>query len=96
MEEYLGYWQANIHELHISGGDRKALAFSANIMQIYGVDRDVRGYDVCEFIMKRSRAYKSYPTWRQRDTRTFLMALAVGAVAAAITGLVVYFASRGR
>ncbi len=45
--------------------------------------------------MKRSRAYKSYPDWRQREVRMLLWALVVGAVAAAATGLTIYFVSRG-
>jgi hypothetical protein len=45
--------------------------------------------------MKRSRAYKSYPDWRQRETRVFLWAVAVGGVAAAVTAVVIYFANHG-
>jgi hypothetical protein len=39
--------------------------------------------------MKRSRA-KNYPDWRQREMRMLIWSLAVGGVAAAITGLVIY------
>jgi hypothetical protein len=46
--------------------------------------------------MKRPRVHKSYPTWRQRDTRTFVMSLIVGSIAAAIAGVVVYYANHGR
>jgi hypothetical protein len=45
--------------------------------------------------MKRSRAYKTYSTWRQRELRFLALALVVGVIAAGIIGLVVYFASRG-
>ena len=41
--------------------------------------------------MKRSRAYKNYPDWRQREMRMLIWAFAVGGLAAAITGLVIYF-----
>jgi hypothetical protein len=43
--------------------------------------------------MKRSRTYKNYPDWRHRDMRMIIWAFAVGVVAAAITGLVIYFAN---
>jgi cytochrome b subunit of formate dehydrogenase len=43
--------------------------------------------------MKRSRAYKNYPDWRQREMRMLIWAIAVGGVAAAITGIVVYYAN---
>jgi hypothetical protein len=46
--------------------------------------------------MKRSRVHKSYPSWRQRDTRSIILSLVVGIIAAAVTGVVVYFANRGR
>jgi hypothetical protein len=45
--------------------------------------------------MKRSRAYKNYSTWRQRETRFLALALVIGTLAAGIMGLVTYFASRG-
>jgi hypothetical protein len=43
--------------------------------------------------MKRSRAYKTYPTWRQRELRFLALSLAIGLAAAAITGLVIYLAN---
>ena len=43
---------------------------------------------------QKSRAYRSYPNWRQRESRMLLWALAVGGVAAAITGLLVWLLSR--
>ena len=46
--------------------------------------------------MKRTRAYKNYPNWRQRDIRTIIWSLAVGGIAAVVVGLVIYFANRGR
>jgi hypothetical protein len=46
--------------------------------------------------MKRSRTYKSYPDWRQREFRFLLTSLIVGSIAAAIAGLVIYFANHGR
>jgi hypothetical protein len=46
--------------------------------------------------MKRSRTYKSYPDWRQREFRFLLISLVVGAIAAGITVLVIYFANRSR
>jgi hypothetical protein len=47
-------------------------------------------------IMKRTRGPKTYPDWRQREIRMLYWALAVGGVAAAITGLVIYFANHSR
>lgn len=44
--------------------------------------------------MKRSRAHKSYPGWRQRDTRSLLISLAVGLIAAAVTGALIYFGNK--
>jgi hypothetical protein len=46
--------------------------------------------------MKRSRTYKSYPDWRQREFRFLLTSIIVGSIAAAIAGLVIYFANRSR
>jgi hypothetical protein len=40
--------------------------------------------------MKRSRAYKSYPDWRQRESRMLIWALAVGCIAAAAMTVVIY------
>ena len=45
--------------------------------------------------MKRTRS-KNYPDWRQRESRMLIWSLAVGGIAAAITGLVIYFANHGR
>jgi cytochrome b subunit of formate dehydrogenase len=45
--------------------------------------------------MKRSHTYKAYPDWRQREMRMLIWALAVGGVAAAVTGVAIYFVSRG-
>jgi len=47
-------------------------------------------------IMKRSRTYKSYPDWRQREFRFLLTSIIVGSIAAAIAGLVIYFSNHGR
>ncbi|HXS67292.1 MAG TPA: hypothetical protein VN761_00520 [Candidatus Polarisedimenticolia bacterium] len=44
--------------------------------------------------MKRLRAHKNYPTWRQRDTRMLLYSLAVGSIAAAVTGALIYLTNR--
>ncbi|HWC58439.1 MAG TPA: hypothetical protein VHC44_02000 [Verrucomicrobiae bacterium] len=44
--------------------------------------------------MKRSRAYKTYSEWRQRELRMLPWVLAVGGVAAAVAGLTIYFVSR--
>jgi hypothetical protein len=44
--------------------------------------------------MKRSRAYKTFSDWKQREMRTLIWALAVGAVAAAVAGLLIWFVSR--
>jgi hypothetical protein len=46
--------------------------------------------------MKRSRTYKSYPDWRQREFRFIVTSIIVGSIAAAIAGLVIYFANRSR
>ncbi|HWD90988.1 MAG TPA: hypothetical protein VG938_01435 [Verrucomicrobiae bacterium] len=46
--------------------------------------------------MKNSRANKSYPTWRQRELRFLALALFIGLLASAVTGLVVYLVSRGQ
>jgi hypothetical protein len=46
--------------------------------------------------MKRSRTYKTYPDWRQREFRFLLTSIVVGAIAAAIIALVIYFANRSR
>jgi hypothetical protein len=43
--------------------------------------------------MKRSRAYKNYPTWRQRDLRFLGLSLLIGLLAAAVTGAVIYLAN---
>ncbi|HEX4264497.1 MAG TPA: hypothetical protein VH597_09175 [Verrucomicrobiae bacterium] len=43
--------------------------------------------------MKRSRAYKSYPTLRQRDLRFLALSLFIGLLAAAVTGAVIYLAN---
>ena len=40
---------------------------------------------------QRSRAYKSYPDWRQREARMFMWAIAVGGVAAVGTGIIIWF-----
>jgi hypothetical protein len=45
--------------------------------------------------MKRTRTYKTYPDWRQRESRMLIWAIAVGGVAAAIAALVIYFSNRG-
>jgi ABC-type cobalamin transport system permease subunit len=45
--------------------------------------------------MKRSRAYKTYPTWRQRDSRMLLISVVVGLIAAAFMGVAIYFSNRG-
>jgi len=47
-----------------------------------------------EIVMKRLRAHKNYPTWRQRDTRMLLYSLAVGSIAAAVTGALIYLTNR--
>jgi hypothetical protein len=44
---------------------------------------------------QRSRTYKNYPTWRQRESRMLLWALLVGAIAAVGAGLLVWLISRG-
>jgi hypothetical protein len=44
---------------------------------------------------QRSRAYKSYPDWRQREMRMLIWALVIGGIAAAATGLTIWFISRG-
>jgi hypothetical protein len=46
--------------------------------------------------MKRSRTYKNYPDWRQREFRFLLTSLVVGIIAAAITAIVIYFANKSR
>jgi hypothetical protein len=43
---------------------------------------------------QKSRAYKSYPSWRQRESRMLLWALSVGTLAAAATGLVIWLLCR--
>ena len=43
---------------------------------------------------QKSRDYKGYPNWRQREWRTLLWALAVGGVAAAAIGGLIYLMSR--
>lgn len=53
-----------------------------------------QGFNVCKISMKRSRAHKSYPTWRQREARMFLLAMIAGAFAAAVFGVLVYFGNR--
>jgi hypothetical protein len=45
--------------------------------------------------MKRTRAYKNYPSWRQRDMRSLLLSLSIGAIAAAVAGTLIYFSNRG-
>lgn len=56
--------------------------------------------DVCGLvpltIMKHSRAYKTYPTPRQRELRFLVLSLIIGIVASAVTGLLVYLVSRGK
>lgn len=52
------------------------------------------GVNVCNTCMKRSRAHKSYPTWRQREARMFMLAMIAGAFAAAVVGILVYFGNR--
>jgi hypothetical protein len=47
-------------------------------------------------IMKRTRAYKTYPTPRQRELRFLALSLLLGIIASAVTGLVVYLVSRGK
>lgn len=73
----------------------KTLAFSAIVMQAYahykGRSRVCR--NLLQPLMKRSRAYKTYPTWRQRELRFLALSLAIGLIAAGITGLVIYLAS---
>ena len=54
------------------------------------------GHGCLHIIMKRSRTYKTYPDWRQREFRFLLTSLIVGAIAAAIVVLVIYFANRNR
>ena len=43
---------------------------------------------------QKPRPHKSYPNWRQREARMLIWALAVGAVVAGLTGLLIYFMSR--
>jgi hypothetical protein len=45
--------------------------------------------------MKRTRTSRGYPDWRQREGRMLIWSLAVGAVAAAVAALVIYFGNRG-
>jgi hypothetical protein len=79
---------------HISENLSKTLAFSVTIIYAYARSKGrLRVCRICCKIMKHSRAYKTYPTWRQRELRFLALSLAIGLVAAAIAGLVVYLAS---
>jgi hypothetical protein len=44
--------------------------------------------------MKRTH-YKTCPDWRQRESRMLIWSIGIGAVAAAVAALVIYFANRG-
>ena len=43
---------------------------------------------------QRSRAYKTYPDWRQREMRMLLWAVAAGSLAAIAIGLAIWLVSR--
>jgi hypothetical protein len=86
MEEHPRNWQENIpnppHKLHFG---KKAC------YEHYKGRSRVRR--ICCKLMKHSRPYKSYPTWRQREMRFLILSLIIGLVAAAIAGGVIYLAS---
>ena|GEM_PF-4458647 len=42
---------------------------------------------------QRSRTYKSYANWRQRESRMLLWALAAGGAASAAVGVVIWLVS---
>ena len=44
---------------------------------------------------QRTRPYKAYPDWRQREMRMLIWAIVVGGIAAAVTGFVIWLISRG-
>jgi hypothetical protein len=44
--------------------------------------------------MKRSRAYKTFSDWKQREMRMLIWALSVGIIAAAAAGLTIWYISR--
>lgn len=40
--------------------------------------------------------YRKFPEAQQRERRFFMLALSVGAIVAAMVGVMIYFVSRGR
>jgi hypothetical protein len=44
--------------------------------------------------MKRSRTYKTFSDWKQRELRMLIWAVAVGIIAAAAAGLTIWYISR--
>lgn len=75
---------------------KKFLALLMKCLQLYAREYGKSGGGCLHMVMKRSRNYKAYPDWRQREFRFLLASIVVGAIAAAITALVIYFANRGR
>ena len=72
------------------------LALLMKCLQLYARLHGNLGDGCLHIFMKRSRTYKSYPDWRQREFRFLLTSIVVGAIAAGIAVLVIYFANRNR